>query len=138
LSFNFLILLLLSSRMLIIVTVAIFFGIVNYFLWRKNKLLAVGVNMLSVLALLVAFSQLTILKERFLGTFGLQKNTQYIQKWGGDKGNIDIREQKWRGAILVIKDAPFLGVGTGDLEPVLMEKYKEIGFSLGIERKFDP
>lgn len=138
LAFNFLILLLLSSRMAISSTLLFFFFIVNYSLWERSKLLIVGTNLVLIISLLIAFSQLTILNERFLSTFSLQKDTRYIQKWSSTQGNISIREQKWHGALLVIKDSPILGTGTGDLIPKLVEKYREIGFELGVQEKYDP
>lgn len=136
--FNFFILFLLAARLPIAATLLFFICFVNYFLWKKSKSLTAGVNLLIILVLLFAFSQFTILKERFLGAFNLQQETEYIHVWGPSKGNITVRYQKWHGTLLVIMEDPILGTGTGDLHTNLMEKYKEIGFIKGIDAGFDP
>ncbi|GAA4428264.1 hypothetical protein GCM10023188_12320 [Pontibacter saemangeumensis] len=54
--------------------------------------------------------------------------------WNG----LNLRLAKWICAIDVIKQYPWIGVGTGDIKDELVKAYIERGFIYGAEKRFDP
>jgi O-antigen ligase len=71
------------------------------------------------------------LKEKFIGLFNynLDENSY--------KHRADVRLTIWQSCLEIIKENPLLGVGLGDVEQKLLDKYKRFNYTEGLDRRYN-
>jgi O-antigen ligase len=119
--------------------------------WNKRFLIALA-SSLTIAFVAVAFKKWISLKRStvfiaFLAigsTLFINKACQmsaqelYIEKEkGSGVNNVSARAGSWAGALLIVKEHPWLGIGIGDTEAALIEKYKKINFVTGVQNQFN-
>ncbi|MBA9077844.1 O-antigen ligase family protein [Rufibacter quisquiliarum] len=119
--FFFALLALLSSRTSLVVTMLVLALVMVY---RAAQARRFGMLVVILLGTLVT------------GITLVQKVT-YLRIKFTENAGVDQRRQMWQGALEVIKENPLLGVGAGDREEALVKRYKENGFTEGVNFRFD-
>lgn len=135
----FFFLLLLSGRTSIVaVSFIVLTGIGHYF-YKRQILLRGLVIMVALCGLLVAgISNIPVIKERFLQTFGIEQTNVWINHYGDGKGGLpSVRLLKWHCALKVISENWLLGVGTGDVQDALQVQYQKNNFELAFNAKYN-
>lgn len=130
---------LLSSRMEILALVTVtFFGIIFYY-YKIGKIFK-GLAFIGIItiALMTIAYQLPFMRERVFDTLGVKQETIWINQYGDGKNAApEMRKQKWKSSINVIKENWLLGVGTGDVQDELQKQYKNIGFEVGYTSRYN-
>jgi O-antigen ligase len=139
LTYLFVLLLLLAARAPLLAFLAIVFGAIAAYFYQSRKWVQ-GLVILVTLgaAVSVSIGRVPIIKERLLQTFGLSKQEQWISHMGDGKGGLpSFRLRKWKVAFSIIKEHWILGVGTGDVQDSLQERYRETGFDVAYQAAFN-
>jgi O-antigen ligase len=135
----FIFLLLLAGKASIISMILILiFGSFLFFYQRENYWSAIIFASLIIIVSVGAIYKLPIVRERFIASLGLNKTSDWVY---GDpnslKPNLEARLIKWEASTKIIKDNWLFGVGAGDVQDELNMRYKEIGFQLGVDERFN-
>ncbi|MCP4520545.1 MAG: O-antigen ligase family protein [Cytophagales bacterium] len=98
--------------------------LIIHFVLKQHKVIIIG--------LIVSIS--------LSGVFALkhyaEKNPSFLD-YKNNYNNVNARYGKWKSALLVIKDHPWLGVGIGDSHDELMKKFHEIDFPIAIKLEYN-
>ena len=132
-SWFFVIILLLSSRMTILATVFIL-G-VSFLVWmyfQKKLWKGIGISTLAIALLLISIKNIPSVGQRTQHTIN-----SAIDK-GSNKKNRAPRINLWNAAFTVIKENPIIGTGTGDLQNELVKIYKERNYERALKDNFNP
>ena len=110
---------------LIIISSGIIFFTKKAITFKKGILLAIG-----LIAAVLAIGNFKPFQERVsnINYFDYDYSKGHISYWNG----ASLRMATWSCAVELMKENLILGVGTGNVEKALLEKYEEKEFSLGI------
>lgn len=134
LSFIFLTIVLLSSRMELIALLIT--AILTLFVFVKNKQLrlkALGIlTLVSLVGVLVILSS-SLNRQRFTEMFDFKSD--YTENQFGGRS---VRIEKWKNALECWSQSPVFGVGTGDMQTELIKVYEKNNFELAVYFNFNP
>jgi O-antigen ligase len=134
LGFNFITIVLLSSRTQVALSLLISIGFVLYYAHRRQRLFTgiaiVGSAVIIVLGLIFINP---VSRDRFFRS-GMPGALNDESNFGGWQ----LRESKWKYSLEAIAQNPVIGTGTGDAQDVLQEIYKKHSFTEGYENSFNP
>ncbi|MEW6676318.1 MAG: O-antigen ligase family protein [Pseudomonadota bacterium] len=101
--------------------------------WKKVLLILVGVGVVSI-SIGAAVISASETWRRSIGVIGSQVTEWHAQTSGANETSVGIRLELWRGALMLWRDAPILGVGIGDVEDD-MQGLIETG-QLGVKKSY--
>ncbi len=119
-----------SKAAVISLILVICFGLLHLIVLKKWILVA-------YLTLFPIFFFLLPVDQLFQSTLGRFQSVQEVQHNEVDKSSVEsnaARKFTWHASLEVIKEHPFLGVGTGDVKDVLTKKQFDLGY-LGIAQE---
>jgi O-antigen ligase len=124
---------LLSSKMVIFISGLLMMAVLLYVFYLRKKLLT-GVLVLGccLAAGVLIVSQMPYLRWRI-------EMTQ-LKKYTGtndDQNGVAARELMWASSIELIKERPLLGYSPAKSDSMLVKKYQEKGFQLGVEKIYN-
>jgi hypothetical protein len=131
--FIFILILLLSSRtqtgitFFLIPTILVF----DFLRTRKKSFLLINMALIFTLGFFI-ISQNRIIKTRIYEA--LDFSSDYKTNLYGGRS---LRVEKWKCALLVVKDNLLIGTGTGDENEALYQKYKETGLTIALKEKYN-
>lgn len=133
--YNFLVILLLSSRTQLFSYILFGTIFLLYQSYLSGKMLRSVLFMLAMYAIgfaIIFFNP--VLKERFIDSNKL--NTHFSDnKYGA--GGLSLRMYKWRYAVETIKKSPIIGTGTGDAQDQLQLTYKKHDFTIAYDERYN-
>lgn len=129
----FVTLILLSARMQLLLFVLLFNFSWLYALVQKKNWKFLFLLLLGNFAIVFALWNSDFTKQRFQYLTSLEFEFDQKSKWNGSS----VRLAQWSCAVEVIKENLIFGVGTGDADQALLEKYKEKNFIFGLEKKYN-
>lgn len=129
--------LLLSSRVIIITYLLFLFSFLLATLRHRSLAFKLVTFVVAFGLLGVSLYSLPIANRKLTNIVN-QLSDKNLQNERGDYiDGVSTRTQKWKASIIIAKESFFFGVGTGDAGLALQKAYREIGFSEGIQRKFN-
>lgn len=135
LMYNFLVILLLSSRTQLFSYILLGTIFLLYQSYLSGKMLRSILFMLTMYAAGLAIILFNpVLKERFIDS-NKPKTHFTDNKYGA--GGLSLRMYKWRYAMETIKKSPLIGTGTGDAQDELQLTYKKHDFSIAYDERYN-
>lgn len=129
----FIIIILLSSRMTILATVLILgFSFLTWMYFQQKIFQGVGMTLLAIVLLFFSIKNVPSVNQRTQAAI-----SSAITK-DSTKVNRAPRINLWNAAFTVIKENPFLGTGTGDIQVELVKIYKERNYERALKDNFNP
>ena len=133
--YNFVTVVLLSSRtqlFILLVLITVFVIYLSY--TRKKMLLGIG-SLVVVYAIgLVFILSNPFTRERLLQA--IKPGMHFSENQFGE-GGLSLRTYKWKYALETIKQHPLIGTGTGDSQDELQKTYARHDFKIGYEQRFN-
>ncbi len=126
--------LLLVSKIGIIVCVSLILFFIVQWVLSKSKYVLGGVIFIGLLISLYSFYQFSpYAKQRINETYVslIDRDTK------SNNGSTGIRLKIWKEGVVLIKENPFIGYGTGDVKDVLMNRYKLNGINAAFDKKLN-
>ncbi|MDG1434754.1 MAG: O-antigen ligase family protein, partial [Saprospiraceae bacterium] len=124
----FIIIILLSSRMTILATVLILgFSFLTWMYFQQKIFQGVGMTLLAIVLLFFSIKNVPSVNQRTQAAI-----SSAITK-DSTKVNRAPRINLWNAAFTVIKENPFLGTGTGDIQVELVKIYKERNYERALK-----
>jgi O-antigen ligase len=118
--------------------------------WNKRMIVALATSLilsitmvllkcLSLRRQLTVLGVVLIIGSALFINIACQKGLQMLYEKGKSSSvnNVIARAGSWLGALLIIKEHPLSGVGIGDTETELIEKFEQINFETGAQNKFN-
>jgi len=128
---------LLSSKAGIIVAAATYVTFFLFYLFFKRTRIAVS-SIIASAGILTLFISLMLFPKSYERFYAAQQAVESDLE--NEKQSIEssvARLLVWESALEVIKQHPVFGVGTGDVKPELIKKYKEKGIALAVEQELN-
>jgi O-antigen ligase len=116
--------------LLLVAVIAVIYYIVKY---RAFKWLLLPVLPILILVVAVPFLP-DALVERY---FQIPDFEYDISADASQFNSATYRLAEWKGATALIVENPVFGTGVGDNRQALVDKYEELGFYVGVERKYN-
>lgn len=133
--YNFLVILLLSSRTQLFSLILFGTSFLLYQSYINRKMLRSVLFMLAVYAAgfaIILFNP--VLKERFIDSNKFKTHFS-DNKYGA--GGLSLRMYKWRYAVETIEKSPLVGTGTGDAQDQLQLTYKKHDFKIAYDERYN-
>jgi O-antigen ligase len=120
---------LLSSKAGIMATALLYMLIIAYLILKREKRL----KMLASAVLLTVFLlTLSFFPKSYSRFFNAEQAIENAPDTSTQDGSV-ARVMVWQSSLEIIKEHPFFGVGTGDVEPELMKIYKEKNIRIALD-----
>ncbi len=134
LTFFFITIIMLSSRMEILVLFATGAALIMLFLpspaQRRKYLFTMGAMLLLAMVVILSSAEN---KQRFVEMFDF--SSDYTENQYGGRS---IRIHKWKNTLERWAESPILGVGTGDMQNELNKTYENNNFQMALHYEFNP
>lgn len=134
LAFLFVLNMLLLSKIGIVVGLfVILFFTIQWIVTKKKYVLGLGILLMLVFSFYISYQKSIYVKQR------VNELVVGLTATEGDESNSStgIRLKIWKEGLLLIKEQPFLGHGTGDVKDVLMKKYQQNGIDDAYTKKLN-
>ena len=129
----FIIIILLSSRMTILGTVLILgFSFLTWMYFQKKLFQGIGISLLAIVLLFFSIKKVPSVNQRTQAAIN-----SAITK-DSTKVNRAPRINLWNAAYSVVKENPWLGTGTGDVQDELVKIYQERNYERALKDNFNP
>lgn len=130
---------LLASKMVLMVLLLFFVAQQFFNRWSLKKLLAGGVAIVALLLILLLSNQFVLKRylEEWNTDFSVVKQEKYF--YNTPFSGSSLRLVLWKHSLHIIREqrALITGVGTGDFQHLLNERYRETGMFMGDKRRGD-
>jgi len=134
--FNFVVVVLLSSRTQLFALIVLGTGFTLYYAHFRRAMIKglLFVVLIYLLGFMVIFSN-PVSRERY---FKAMTPSSHFSENKYGEGGLSLRIYNWKYAIETIAENPVLGTGTGDAQDELQLIYKRNNFALGFDNELNP
>ena len=133
-----LIIILLKSAAILIILLAITLVFTSNYLIKNHNTISVklkGLISIFTLALVVALGLIAFNK---IGSKASYFEYDLSEPGGGNWNSINLRLAKWNAATSAVADNWLIGVGPGNTETTMDNKYRELGFEYALQLHYNP